>query len=111
MITNDSFSAFVNQAESAPRRLYGSYSKDYEELKWTGLEKGVPSIIRFMGQAPDTVGRDKTDPKSVCISWIKSDQGDMFKCVRPNPVDEPNHILNRLYYTVTKGKWDANTRT
>ena len=111
MITNDSFSAFVNQAESAPRRTYGSYSKDYEELKWTGLEKGVPSIIRFMGQAPDTVGRDKTDPKSVCISWIKSDQGDMFKCVRPNPVDEPNHILNRLYYTVTKGKWDANTRT
>lgn len=111
MITDDSFAAFVSQAGKEQSRGSSFYPREYEEIKWSGLQKGVPSILRFVGKAPDAVGRDKTDAKSMYISWITSDSGTPFKWVRPTPSDDPNHIFNRFLRTVTKGKWNDETRT
>ena len=112
MITEDSFAAFVSQAgKEQSRGFVSAYPREYEEVKWSGLQKGVPSILRFVGKAPDAIGRDKTDAKSMYISWIVSDSGSQFKWVRPTPSDDPNHIFNRFLRTVTKGKWNDETRT
>ena len=111
MITDDSFAAFVSQAGKEQSRGFSSFPREYEEIKWSGLQKGVPSILRFVGKAPDANGRDKTDAKSMYISWITSDSGTPFKWVRPTPSDDPNHIFNRFLRTVTKGKWNDETRT
>ena len=74
MITEDSFAAFVSQAgKEQSRGFVSAYPREYEEVKWSGLQKGVPSILRFVGKAPDAIGRDKTDAKSMYISWIVSD--------------------------------------
>ena len=111
MVTEDSFAAFVSKAGKEQSKGFTSFPRDYEAIKWSGLQKGVPSILRFVGKAPDAIGRDKTDAKSMYISWITTDAGNQFKCVRPNPADDPNHIINRFIRTVTQGKWDSDTRT
>lgn len=101
------FKQFAKKAEDdAKKASSGTYvPREYENVKFTGLETGVPSIIRALG-GPFNSNLDNTTARTVNISWIIGDDGKKFKLIRPSFQEDPNYILNKIISRVKQVKWD-----
>ena len=95
------FANYVKQAEAEAKQASNkkSFQKNYEEVKYTGLEKGVPSVIRAVGAPLDT-NYDNTTARTVTITRIVGDDGKRFRVVRPSFTQDPNYILNKIIYYI-----------
>lgn len=81
--------------------------REYETIRFTGLETNKPKIIRAVGGPPDSKLDDFT-ARTVTISWIVGDDGKKFKVVRPSIMEDPNYILNKIISKVTAVKYGQN---
>lgn len=106
------FKQFAKKAEAeAKKASSGTYvPREYENVKFTGLETGVPSIIRAVG-GPFNTNLDNTTARTVNISWIVGDDGKKFKLIRPSFQEDPNYILNRIISRVKQIKWNTGEKT
>lgn len=106
------FKQFAKKAEAeAKKASSGTYvPREYENVKFTGLETGVPSIIRAVG-GPFNSNLDNTTARTVNISWIVGDDGKKFKLIRPSFQEDPNYILNRIISRVKQIKWNTGEKT
>lgn len=100
------FAAFAKKAEEeAKAPNHGTFTpREYEEIKYTGLTQGVPSIIRVIGGPYDS-HVDEFTTRSVNISRIVGDDGKKFRVIRPSMQEDPNYIINRIISAVTKPQW------
>ena len=105
------FAAFAQKAENeAKNSAHGTFTpREYEEVKYTGLTQGVPSIIRVIGGPYDS-GVDPYTARTVNICRIVGDDGKKFRVIRPSAQDDPNFIINKIIATVTKPAWDKVTK-
>lgn len=105
IVDDDVFKQFAMQAEQEAQlgnnNFGGSFQKDYEEIKWTGLEKNVWSVLRAVSGFPNS-HLDSSTARSVIISKIVDDNGKQMKVVRPSYTADPNYILTRIIAAVTK---------
>lgn len=106
------FANYVKQAEAEAKQASNkkSFQKNYEEVKYTGLEKGVPSVIRAVGAPLDT-NYDNTTARTVTITRIVGDDGKKFRVVRPSFTQDPNYILNKIISRVKQVKYVNNEKT
>ena len=105
------FADYVKKAEADAKKVTrGSFSKNYEEIKYTGLEKGVTSVLRAVGGPVDSK-LDNTTAKTVTIARIVGDDGKKFRVVRPSFAENPNYILNRIISKVKTVKYVNNEKT
>lgn len=106
------FKQFAKKAEAdAKKASTGTYTpREYENVKFTGLETGVPSILRAVG-GPFNSNLDNTTARTVTIAWVIGDDGKKFKLIRPSFQEDPNYILNRIISRVKQIKWNNGEKT
>lgn len=106
------FKQFAKNAEAeAKKASTGSYiPREYENIKFTGLETGVPSILRAVG-GPFNSNLDNTTARTVTIAWVVGDDGKKFKLIRPSFQEDPNYIINRIISRVKQIKWNNGEKT
>ena len=106
------FKQFAKKAEAdAKKASTGTYvPRDYEEIKFTGLETGIPSILRSVG-GPFNSNLDNTTARTVTIAWVVGDDGKKFKLIRPSFQEDPNYIINRIISRVKQIKWNNGEKT
>lgn len=106
------FEDYVRQAEAEAKKSNNrsSFSKNYEDVKYAGLEKGVPSVIRAVGGPVDSK-IDGTTAKTVTIARIIGDDGKKFRVVRPSFGEDPNYIVNRIISKIKQVKYANNEKT
>lgn len=106
------FADYVKQAEADAKKAAtrGSFTKNYEEVKYTGLEKGVTSVLRAVGGPVDSKV-DNTTAKTVTIARIIGDDGKKFRVVRPSFAENPNYILNKIISKIKTVKYVNNEKT
>lgn len=97
--------AMEQESKSSNRGIFTP--REYETIKFTGLETNKPKIIRAVGGPPDSKLDDST-ARTVTISWIVGDDGKKFKVVRPSIIEDPNYILNKIISKVTAVKYGQN---
>lgn len=111
IVDDDVFKQFAMQAEQEAQlgknNFGGSFQKDYEEIKWTGLEKNVWSVVRVVSGFPNS-HLDSSTARSVILSKIIDDNGKQMKVVRPSYTADPNYILTRIIAAVTKATYVNN---
>ena len=92
----------------------GSFSNDYEDLAYLGLETGKEKVFRILGDPFDysTLDRKPTDPKLILQSEIvKEERKSYTKINWPIIVKDgeykpdPTFILTKMYEKVNEGKW------
>lgn len=105
------FAAFAQKAEDeAKNSNHGTFTpREYEDVRYTGLTQGVPSIIRVVGGPVDS-GVDPYTARTVNICRIVGDDGKKFRVIRPSAQDDPNYIINKIIAAVTKPAWDKVTK-
>ena len=109
-VTDDAFLAYAEEQEREAQRPAGqSTPREYEEIKWTGLEKGRMKVIRAVGGPPDSK-LDNTTAKTVRIARIIGDNGKQFRCIFPDRGEDENHILWRIMNRVNAVDWVDNKR-
>ena len=110
-VTDDAFLAFAEEQEKEAQRPSGDsfQGKDYEEIKWTGLEKGRMKVIRAVGGPPNSK-LDNTTAKTARIARIIGDNGKQFRCVFPDRGEDENHILWRIMNRVNAVDWVDNKK-
>lgn len=106
------FKQFAKKAEAdAKKASTGTYvPRDFEEIKFTGLETGIPSILRAVG-GPFNSNLDNTTARTVTIAWVVGDDGKKFKLIRPSFQEDPNYIINRIISRVKQIKWVNGEKT
>ena len=107
------FAAYAKKAEDEAKQASfhsGSTPREYEEIKYTGLEQGVPSVLRVVGGPYDS-NLDDFTARTVNISRIVGDDGKRFRVITPSFNENPNYILNRIISAVTKPKWVNKEKT
>lgn len=104
-ISDDAFIAFAKSQEEEAKNSKEFVHRDYEQIKWAGLETGKTRIIRAVGGPPDSHLDDFT-AKSVRISTIVGDNGKPFRCVFPDMSEDSEHIIWRVINLVNKVSWD-----
>ena len=106
------FKQFAKKAEAdAKKASSGTYvPRDYEEIKFTGLETGIPSILRAVG-GPFNSNLDNTTARTITVAWIVGDDGKKFKLIRPSFQEDPNYIINRIISRVKQIKWNNGEKT
>ena len=111
MAINDSdFQAFASEfekeeKEQRDRRGSGNFTRDYEQIKWTGLEPNKMKIVRVLGGVPNSPNSDNFTARTAQVSWIKGDDGKAFRCVLPNQEDNPEHLMWRVIKRVNEVTW------
>ena len=105
------FEAYAKKAEQdkATKRT-GGFTKNYEEVKYTGLEPNVPKVLRFVGPLYGT-GLDAYTARKVTIARIVDDEGKKFRVVRPSYDEDPDYILNKIISKVKKAVWVNKEKT
>lgn len=100
MSTDQDFMAYANQLEKEEeqRRSRGgnSFTPNYEEIQWTGLEPSRMKIIRALGGIPDQNPESKTDARTVQVAWIHGDDGKRFRSILPSRDDGKDHLIWRI---------------
>lgn len=114
-VPNDAmFAEFAAQAEREAQeranRQSSGPSVQYEQIQWTGLETGRMKILRAVGGPPDSA-LDEFTARSARISWIVGDDGRRFRCVLPEPADDPEHLIWRIINRVKASEWVDGKRT
>lgn len=110
IVTDDAFEAFAKQAEKEAKERSsrsaggGSYTRDLEELQWTGLVSNEMKLIRAVGGPPDS-NLDAFTARTARVSWILGDGQKKFKVVLPERSESPDHVLWRIIERVNKPEW------
>ena len=106
------FEAYAKKAEQdkATKKNNGGFTKNYEEVKYTGLEPNVPKVLRFVGPLYGT-GLDAYTARKVTIARIVDDEGKKFRVVRPSYDEDPDYILNKIISKVKKAVWVNKEKT
>lgn len=106
------FEAYANQQEQEAKSSNrgSSFVREYESIKFTGLETNKAKIVRVIGGPPDSK-LDNYTAKTATIAWLIGDDGKKFKVVRPSLNEDPNYILNKIISKVTAVKWVNKEKT
>ena len=105
------FAAYAKKAEQEKAtKKNGGFTKNYEEVKYTGLEPNVPKVLRFIGPLYGT-GIDQYTARKVTIARIVDDEGKKFRVVRPSYDEDPDYILNKIIAKVKKAVWVNKEKT
>lgn len=107
------------QKEEERKKNSGNYQKrEYEAIKYVGLSKEHPTIVRFVGNfvAEDLKAHrpNPTDMKFMHISKVKSDDGkNTFYLYLPLRSDEPeqDHLMWKIIDTVYAKEWVKDPAT
>lgn len=83
------------EAQRNANRGSGGFTREYEQLKWSGLEPNKMKIIRAMGGIPNSANADNFTSRIVQVGWLKSDTGKSFRCVLPLREDSPENLMWR----------------
>ena len=114
--TDDEFAAFAKRAEeeaqaAKDRANGGGFTpKDYDPIKWVGLEEKA-KIVRIVGGAPASMKPGShvapTDAHEIFVSKIMDDSGKRMKLKLPLHADDPNHehIMWRIINLVNSVEW------
>lgn len=106
MTTNNIDDAFAQYAEDQERAANsrGTNQSFHDDTKWTGMETGIPKIVRVVGGPPES----KYTPGS-CIkvtkARIKADDGKMIEVWKPSHLSDSDYILNKIINRVTRPSW------
>ena len=106
-LVDDEFASFAKEKEAEQTaKGVGGYSKDYEEISYTGLEPNKVKIIRACGGVPDS-GKDEFTARSVQLAWITGDNGKKLRVILPLKGTEEAHenILWKIISRVNETAW------
>lgn len=113
VVTDDLFEQFAKEkqkeAEERSQRPGSGGGAKYVEIKWTGLEKNKPKIVRVVGGPPDS-DVDEFTARTVRVSWMTSDDKSKFRCILPHPQDDPNHLIWEIISRVKKAEWKDGSK-
>jgi hypothetical protein len=84
------------ETERNSRRGGGNFERNFEVIRWSGLEPNKMKIIRALGGIPNSASADNFTSRIVQVGWLKSDAGKSFRCVLPLREDQPEHIMWRI---------------
>lgn len=104
------FEEYAKQEEMNSKALKSanSFQANYEKVKWTGLEVGVPSVLRFVGGPPNSNATPYT-ARTVNIARIIGDDGKQMRLIRPSFGEDPTYIINKIIQKVMAIKYvDGN---
>lgn len=106
------FEAYAKKAEAekSNKKSGTSFTKNYEEIEYTGLEPNVPKVLRFVGPLYGT-GIDQYTARNVTIAKIIDDEGKKFRVIRPSYEQDPDFILNKIISKVKQAKWVNKEKT
>jgi hypothetical protein len=104
------------EIERAANRGSGGFNKTYEDIKWTGLEKGIMKIVRALGSEPnfsmddartyfDNPNMTAYDARVMRIATLRDDKGKKMRLVMPFECVDENFILWRLIRKVNEYEW------
>ena len=106
-VNEDLFAQYAKKVEEESKKSSGgSFQRSYEEVAWTGLDQGIPKIVRVLGGVPDS-NKNNYTAKTCTIAWITGDDGKVFKAVMPPRDVDPNYILTRIISQVKRVRYDA----
>ena len=112
--SDDAFTEFLDNekkaAEEKARQKAGKKSYNYEQVKYVGLSKEKPAIVRFVGGLPsDTKSyhRVGTDAKEINVAKIKADDKGIMYLYLPLREDDPDqdHLMWKVIDAVMKREW------
>ena len=115
----DTGAIFGSENEEERKKNSGNYQKrEYEAIKYVGLSKEHPTIVRFVGNfvAEDLKAHrpNPTDMKFMHISKVKSDDGkNTFYLYLPLRSDEPeqDHLMWKIIDKVYAKDWVKDPAT
>ena len=90
------------EAARNANRGTGGFTREYEQLKWTGLEPNKMKIIRALGGIPNSPNADAFTSRIVQVGWLRGDNGKQFRCVLPLREASPDHIMWRVISRVNE---------
>lgn len=115
-MSNESFDElFLNYAKQQEEEANkasnkGSFSREYEDVKWSILEANKPKVLRVQGGPPNS-NLDNYTSRTVTLCWIIGDDGKKFKVVKPSLFEDPSYVLNKIINKVSQVKWTNNQKT
>lgn len=106
------FKQYAEKAEAEAKAAKNtSYSpRDYDIVKYCGLELNKPTIIRAVSGPPNSAIDDST-ARTVTLAKLIGDDGKKFRVVRPSITADPSYILNRIILRVRQVKWNNGVKT
>ena len=105
------FEAYAKKAETEKSsQKKGGFERNYESIKYIGLEPNVPKVVRFVGPLYGT-GIDQYTARKVTIAKIYGDDGKRFRVIRPTYEEDPDFILNKIIAKVKQAKWVNKEKT
>lgn len=111
---DDIFKNLADEVDASERNRSsrGGFSRTYENIHWTGLEKGKARVIRALGANPDfninnikNPKRSPFDARIVQLAEVLNDKGKKIRLVLPLEGQDDNHILWRIINKVLEGEW------
>lgn len=115
---DDLFTEWVASEEKKKKEAEEKKSgKTFETIKYVGLSKEHPTIVRFVGnfveEDPLAHRKNPTDMKFMHISKIKDDSGKVFYLYLPQRSDTPesDHLMWRIIDAVLKKEWIKDPKT
>jgi hypothetical protein len=119
---DDAFNEWLNSEEkkAADKKAAQEAAKeggDYDDIKYVGLSKDHPTIVRFVGnfveEDPLAHRKNPTDMKFMHISKIKGDDGKPFYLYLPLRGDDPeqDHLIWRIVDKVLEKEWIKDPKT
>ena len=106
IVNDDEFTKYAKQAEAEANLAsnnFGnsSFTREYENIQWTGLATNQWSVIRAVSGYPDS-NLDSSTARTVNIAKIIDDNGKQMKVIRPSFSEDPNYIINKIITAVKK---------
>lgn len=116
-VFNEWLASEKQKEEDAAKKSNGGPAKTYENIKYVGLSKEHPTIVRFVGnfveEDPLAHRKNPTDMKFMHISKIKDDSGKVFYLYLPQRSDDPetDHLMWRIIDKVLAKEWVKDPAT
>ena len=115
---DDIFNEWLGSEEAKEKEKKNRFpAKEYEKIKYVGLSKEHPTIVRFVGnfveEDPLAHRKNPSDMKFMHISKIKDDSGKVFYLYLPLRGDDPetDHIMWRIIDKVFAKEWIKDPKT
>lgn len=116
-IFNEWLASETEKEKEAANKKSAGPAKVYENIKYVGLSKEHPTIVRFVGnfveEDPLAHRKNPTDMKFMHISKIKDDSGKVFYLYLPQRSDDPenDHLMWRIIDKVLAKEWIKDPAT
>lgn len=101
----------ADKAAKANKKTFNGTPKEYDEIKWKGLEKGETTIVRLVGNPPASMtpgfkGDDYT-AKEIYFSKVKNDDGKIIQLKLPPHAEDAKdeHPIHKLINEVKAVDW------